>query len=97
MIAILLPFLTILLLSFVDSASWMVSVYPEKFTLDNFAAIWGKRRAMEPFVNSVVMALEAGVMSLAVALPAAYLIEKTTSRLRGLTDILITLPWAMLV
>ncbi len=94
-VLILLPFFTILLYSFVDSASLMVSVFPETFTTDNFTAILTRRRAFAPFVNSVLMSLLAGFLCLAVALPAAYVIEKTTLRLRWLIDLLVTLPWAL--
>ncbi len=92
---VLLPFLTIIVLSFVDSGSWMVSIYPEKFSLDNYHALFTKRRTFQPFANSVNMSLLAAMLCLAVAVPASYVIEKTRYRFRWAIDLLVMLPWAM--
>jgi len=92
---VLLPVFTIVLLSFVKSGSWMVSIYPREFSFENYVAIFTKRRTLAPFLNSVVMSLTASVMCLIIAVPSSYLIEKTRSRVRGLVDILVILPWAM--
>lgn len=92
---ILLPFVTIIVLSFVDSGSWMVSIYPQRFTLENFAAIFSKARKFAPFMNSINMSIMAALFCLVVAVPASWIIEKTRNRLRGLVDFLVVLPWAM--
>ncbi|WP_432735276.1 ABC transporter permease [Maridesulfovibrio sp. FT414] len=92
---ILLPFAAIIMLSFVDSGSWMVSIFPERFTLDNFAAVFSRRRVYEPFVNSIVMSLVASGLCLGVALPSSWLMEKTRLRFRWLLDIMVMLPLAM--
>lgn len=92
---ILLPFAVIIMLSFVDSGTWMVSIFPERFTLDNYLAIFSRRRVYEPFMNSISMSLIAAALCLLVALPSSYLIEKTRSRFRWAVDILVMLPWAM--
>ena len=92
---ILLPFLTVILLSFVDSGSWMVNIYPEKFYLNNYIDIFTKTRPFEPIFNSVVMSLAAATLCLIVAVPSAYVIEKTRYRVRWFIDVLVMLPWAM--
>jgi len=94
-VSVLLPVLTILLLSFVKSGSWMVSIYPEAFSIDNYIAIFTKRRTFAPFVNSVVMSLMASLLCLAVAVPSSYIIEKTSLKVKGLIEFLLVLPWAM--
>ena len=92
---ILLPFLTIILLSFVDSASWMVSIYPQKFCFDNYRDIFTRPRPFQPVFNSVVMSLAAAAVCLAVAVPSSYVIEKTRYKVRWFIDVLVMLPWAM--
>ena len=94
-IMILLPFLAIILLSFVDSASWMVSIYPQEFCLDNYLAIFTKSRVFEPFNNSIVMSLFAAGLCLLAAVPSSYVIEKTRYRIRWFIDLMVMLPWAM--
>lgn len=92
---ILLPFVTIVVLSFVDSASWMVSVYPQSFSLDNFTAIFTRSRKLGPFTNSIEMSVMAAFLCLLVAVPASWIREKTRLRVKGLIGFLVVLPWAM--
>jgi iron(III) transport system permease protein len=92
---VVLPFAAIVLLSFVDSASWMVSIYPKHFFLDNFEAVFTHARKFRPFLNSVNMSLLAALGCLLVAVPASFIIEKTRSKLRWLIEFLVILPWAM--
>lgn len=92
---VLLPFAAIIVLSFVDSSSWMVSIYPQRFSLDNYIAIFTKPRTFRPFWNSTVMSLAAAGGCLLLAVPASWVVEKTRSRLRWAVEILAMLPWAM--
>ncbi|WFS63075.1 iron ABC transporter permease [Pseudodesulfovibrio thermohalotolerans] len=92
---ILLPFLTIIVLSFVDSASWMVNIYPQSFSLDNFMAIFAKRRKFAPFLNSIEMSVLAASFCLLVAVPSAWIIDKTKLKVKGLIEFLVILPWAL--
>ncbi|WP_319777086.1 iron ABC transporter permease [Maridesulfovibrio sp.] len=92
---ILLPFITIIVLSFVDSASWMMSIYPQEFSLTNFSAIFTKARKFRPFMNSIEMSVLAAFICLLVAVPASWIIEKTKLKIKGLVEFLVILPWAM--
>jgi iron(III) transport system permease protein len=92
---ILLPFFTIILLSFVDSGSWMVSIYPEKFCPDNYIDIFTRSRPFRPIYNSMVMSTMAAAFCLLVAVPSSYVIEKTKYKIRWFIDVLVMLPWAM--
>ena len=94
-VIILLPVLTIILLSFVPSESWMVSYYPETFSRQNYIDIFTRSRKFAPFLNSMFMALAAAGIGLAIALPCSYIIVKTTLRFKWLIEILAMLPWAM--
>ena len=95
LLMVLLPVLTILLLSFVKSGSWMVSIYPREFSVENYLAILTKRRTFAPFLNSITLSLVASLGCLVIAVPASYLIEKTELKVKGLVEVLVMLPWAM--
>ncbi len=94
-ISILLPVATIILLSFVKSGSWMVSIYPKEFSFENYLAIFTRERTFEPFLNSVVLSLGAAFLCLIVAVPSSYIIAKSNLKLKWLIEILVMLPWAM--
>jgi iron(III) transport system permease protein len=93
--SILLPVLTIIILSFVKSGSWMISIYPKEFCFDNYIAIFTKSRTFAPFLNSVIMSLMAALVCLLIAIPSSYIIEKTKLKIRWLVEFLVMLPWAM--
>lgn len=92
---ILLPFMTIILLSFVDSSSWMMSIYPEKFCFDNYIDIFTRSRPFRPIYNSIVMSLAAASFCLFIAVPSSYVIEKTRYKVGWFIDVLVMTPWAM--
>lgn len=94
-LTILLPILTIMVLSFVPSGSWMVDIYPKEFSWQNYLDIFTRSRKFAPFANSIVMSLFASFLGLIVAVPASYLLIKTRSRVRWLVELLVMLPWAM--
>jgi len=92
---IMLPIVTVLLLSFVKPGSWMIDIYPSEFSWDNYIKIISKKRATAPFINSLTMAGLASMMCVLVSIPASYLVVKTKSRLKPLIELLIMLPWAI--
>jgi iron(III) transport system permease protein len=94
-LSILLPVLTIIVLSFVKSGSWMVSIYPKEFCLENYTDIFSKSRTFSPFYNSVIMSLTAAAVCLIIAIPSCFIIEKTKLNIRWLVEFLVMLPWAM--
>lgn len=92
---VLLPVLAIVLLSFVKSGSWMVSIFPREFSLENYVAVFTKRRVFAPFLNSVLLSFAAALGCLVIAVPASCIIEKTTLPGRWVVEGLTMLPWAM--
>ncbi len=92
---VLLPILTIILVSFVPSSWWMVHYFPRTFSLENYQAIFTSSRKMQPFFNSMVMSLIAAVIGIGVGVPASFIIEKVKSRVRFLVEFLVMLPWAI--
>lgn len=92
---ILLPVVTIIVLSFVKPGTWMIDIYPREFSLDNYIKIFTKSRSLAPFVNSSIMALITAGLCVIVAIPASYIVTKTESRVKVLIEALVMLPWAI--
>ncbi|WP_163338162.1 iron ABC transporter permease [Desulfopila sp. IMCC35008] len=93
--SILLPMMTIVLVSFVPSSSWMVDYFPRVFTLDNYSAIFTSARKLQPFFNSSVMAIVAAGVGLIVAIPSSFVIVKTKLKAKWVVEFLTMLPWAI--
>ncbi|MDP3481456.1 MAG: iron ABC transporter permease [Desulfoprunum sp.] len=94
-VTILLPVFAIILLSFVESETLMMNIFPQEFTCENYLDIFTSARKFAPFLNSIVMALLASLLGLVIAIPSSYLIVKTQIKLKWLIEILVMLPWAM--
>jgi len=94
-IFIMLPIVTVIILSFVKPGTWMIEIYPKEFSFDNYIRIFTKSRATAPFINSMTMAGIAALMCVCVSVPASYLVVKTKSKFKGLVEFLIMLPWAI--
>ena len=93
--SILLPLVTIVLVSFVPSSSWMVNYFPKEFTLDNYLAIFSSARKLQPLFNSSVMAIAAAGVGLLVAIPSSFVIVKTELKAKWIVEFLTMLPWAI--
>jgi len=94
-LSILLPIITIVVLSFVEPGTWMIDIYPSEFSLDNYIRIFTKSRSLAPFLNSSAMALITAGLCIIVAVPASYIVVKTDSKLKALIEMLVMLPWAI--
>lgn len=94
-IFILLPIITIIILSFVKPGTWMVEIFPREFSLDNYIKIFTKSRAMAPFKNSFNMSVLAVIFSAVVAVPCSFLIVRGKGKIKSLVEILAMLPWVI--
>lgn len=94
-ILILLPVVTIFILSFVKPGTWMIEIFPREFSWDNYIKIFTRARAVRPFLNSIRMSVIAGLLCLLVAVPSSYLIVKSKWKIRHLIEFLVMLPWAI--
>jgi iron(III) transport system permease protein len=92
---ILLPIITVIVLSFVKPGTWMIDIYPREFSLDNYIRIFTKSRSLAPFVNSGFMALITAGLCIIIAVPASYIVVKTDSKLKIFIEALVMLPWAI--
>lgn len=94
MLFLTLPHLTIVWLAFVDHRAWYDELLPTVLTLDNFARLVQDARNFTPIWNSVWMSGLAALGTLALALPASYLIGRRRAGWR-LVNVLVMIPWAL--
>lgn len=94
-VMIFLPIITIIILSFVKPGTWMIEIFPSEFSLENYFNIFTNARSFAPFLNSIQMAALAATLSILIAIPAAYTITKTKTRLKPLLEFLLMLPFAL--
>ncbi|MGL4343847.1 MAG: ABC transporter permease [Cellulosilyticaceae bacterium] len=94
-VMILLPVVTIFILSFVTPGSWLVDIFPKEYSWSNYIKIFTKQRAMAPLVNSIKMSLWAVGLGVCVALPCSYVIVKTKMKIKGVIEVLAMLPLAL--
>lgn len=94
-ILIILPIIAIFVLSFVKPGTWMIEIYPQEFSLDNYLKLFSKSRVLAPFVNSMMMASLTALFCMVVAIPSSYIIVKTKSKMKIFIEFLVMLPWAI--
>jgi iron(III) transport system permease protein len=94
-VALVLPHLMVILVSFARDGAWTTQVLPPEYTLENYRRLFSESELWRPITNSVSMALIATAANLVVCFLAAYLIVFRRFRLRGLLELLVALPWAI--
>ncbi len=92
---ILLPVITIFILSFVTSGTWLIEIFPKDFSLNNYIKIFTKSNSLRPFINSVNMSILAGFLGVVLAVPCSYIIVKTKSKFKFSIEALAMLPLAL--
>ncbi|MGH7703878.1 MAG: ABC transporter permease, partial [Gemmatimonadales bacterium] len=92
---LLLPHLTLLLLSFVPVGTWTVETLPPAYTLRNYASLFGQPERLRPLLNSVWMATAATAVALGLSVVAGLVTVRARVRGAGLIQWLLALPWAV--
>ena len=92
---LLLPHLTIVLLSFANVSRWTTEVLPPVYSLANFGRLFTDRRFITPVFNSLWMSALAAVAAFVLGVASAYLISRYRFRGRTATTILLLVPWAL--
>ncbi|HEY2825310.1 MAG TPA: iron ABC transporter permease [Gemmatimonadales bacterium] len=93
-IFLLLPHLTLLLMSFVPAGTWTTETFPPVYSFRNYGAFVTAER-WRPMFNSIWMALVATALSLALAVWAGRLVARGFTRFRSSIEWLINVPWAV--
>jgi len=94
-VALLLPHLTLLLVSLVPYATWTTETLPPLLSLDNYRRLFSEPERLEPLLNSFWMALASTAGAVAVALAAGWLVVRRRVRVRGWIEGLLAIPWAL--
>jgi iron(III) transport system permease protein len=92
---LLLPHLTLLVVSFVPVGTWTTEAIPPAWTLGNYATLVRDPVRLRPLVNSLWLATTATVASVAISVLAGALIVRRRVPGRRLLEGLLALPWAV--
>ena len=92
---LLLPHLTLMVVSLVPAGTWTTETIPPAWSLGNYAALFSEAGRLRPLLNSLWMAAIATAAAVAVALLAAHLAVRRRVALRGAIETLLALPWAV--
>ena len=94
-LALVLPHLMVILVSFARDGAWTTQVLPPEYTFENYRRLFSESELWKPITNSVSMALIATAANLVVCFIAGYLIVLRKFGGRGLLELLVALPWAI--
>ncbi|HET6861430.1 MAG TPA: iron ABC transporter permease [Pyrinomonadaceae bacterium] len=100
-ILLVLPILTLIVVSFAQEGSWTTQTLPSVYTLANYHRIATEPQSAEVFVNSLSMSALAAAASLVWSFCVVTLLIKRTSRggfgetWRRLLSLIILVPWAL--
>jgi iron(III) transport system permease protein len=92
---LLLPHLTLVLVSFVPVGTWTTEPLPPAYTLENYAALVLDPVRLRPLVNSIWLAAVATVAAVIIALSGALLGARRSGAARRAIEGLLALPWAV--
>ena len=92
---LLLPHLTVLLVSFVPEGTWTTELFPPEYSAAPYRALFAEPERLVPVLNSLRMATFATIANVVFAVAAGYLLARKRFRGRGIADALVALPWAL--
>ncbi len=92
---LLLPHLTVILVSFVPEGTWTTQFLPPSYSTENYRALLFGPEGTRPVLNSLQMATVATALNVLLAYAAAYVLVRTRVRGRHLMSALVILPWAL--
>ena len=92
---LMLPILTIILISFSANGKWTTQVLPPVYTIQHYVDLFSNPKILAPIRNSLIMSTAATVGNVIFGVIAAYLISRRRFHGRGIVDKLIMLPWSL--
>ncbi len=104
---LVLPVVTLVIVSFAREGSWTTQVLPSAYTLSNYARMIGDPQSSEVFLNSFTMAAIAAVAALLWSFCVVTLLTKQARQQRSdklkflgntwhrLLSLLVLIPWAL--
>jgi iron(III) transport system permease protein len=94
-LVLLLPHLTLLLVSFVPVGTWTTEPVPPAYTWRNYLTLIEDPVRARPLLNSIWLATGATLAAVLIALAAAVLSVRRRVRAGGVIQGLLALPWAV--
>jgi len=94
-VLLLLPHLTLILVSLVPFGTWTTQAIPPVLNLDNYRRLLAEPDRLEPLVNSVWMAAVSTAGALLLGLAAGWLAIRRRVAVRRAIEWLVALPWAL--
>jgi len=94
-ILLLLPHVTLIVVSFVPVGTWTTQLVPPTFTLGNYGSLVAEPERLRPLVNSLWMATAATVGAVGLAVWAGRLVVQRRVSWRSVIETLTTVPWAV--
>lgn len=94
-ILLLLPHLTLILVSLVPYATWTTETLPPVLSLVNYRRLLAEPERLEPLVNSLWMAGASTAAAVGIALTAGWLVVRRRVVWRAPIDWLLSVPWAL--
>src|SRR5437016_977056 len=95
-VVLLLPHLTLVLVSLVPYGSWTTETLPPVLSLVNYRRLFSEAERLRPLVNSVWMAVTSTFAAVVLALVAGALVGRRRPwQFRGPIEALLALPWAL--
>jgi iron(III) transport system permease protein len=94
-VILLLPHLTVLLVSFVPEGTWTTQLLPPVYSIANYRDLVTQTERLVPVLNSLRMSSVATAANIVVGFIAAYLLSRPRTPGRTLMSTLVALPWAL--
>ncbi|MCH7664341.1 MAG: iron ABC transporter permease [Acidobacteria bacterium] len=92
---LLLPHLTLALVSFVPPGTWTIEAVPPVLDLSNYIRLASSVERLRPIVNSLWMAAVATLGAVVIGFAAARSAIRAGGRMGRLLETLVALPWAI--
>jgi len=92
---LVLPHLTVILMSFVKDGTWTWQILPPEYTVANYLSLFNDPRVVEPIINSFKMASLATAGNIVFGIMAAYLLIRKQFFGKKMIEVLTMLPWAI--
>ena len=94
-VLLLLPHLTLALVSLVPYGAWTTEILPPVINLDNYRRLFSEAERLRPMLNSLWMAAASTAVAVALALAAGWFVVRRRVALRRAIEALLALPWAL--
>ena len=94
-VVLLLPHLTLVLVSFVPLGTWTTEPLPPSYSVENYLTLFRDPVRARPLANSLWMATAATLAAVAVAIGAGVLGQRRRVRGARLIEALLAIPWAV--